>query len=742
MGVQLPLLNNYIPVDNNIQPWVRPADWPTITDADDTIQFLYSDIVSNVVSIRYFLSGGYSGTPFRVDWGDGNIEDFPCSGYSTVSHTYNSRTGTACSRGYNTWVITITVTQASAYLYDVKLISNQDGNVNNLSKSRPVGLLEAYYGNNTQTYGPNQLFTGGNSPFGIGSYIYLEYVKLPTTISSALSANWTNWSYTFAYCESLAKVDLPQTYGNPSVSLNFSNTFNNCGKLIEITFPSAYNISNLSSTFYYCSSLTSVTLPSQLDSCTDMSSAFSYCQSLTSIEIPSINNCTNFNSMFNACLGLASVKFNSLPTITNSSLSMQSMFNGCYKLVNVIFPETCSSNPIYYVRNTFTSCRSLVSVEFPAGMQVNSLISACSQCFNLKKFKLTGSQPRLTDISYLFQSCYNLKEVTLPDTAGASISLYATFQSCNTLSEITIPSAWNVSSLYNTFNACTSLQTVNWSPGAQDSLTTMYNAFGNCYNLRSVGLPTSLNSCDNLSNTFSYCYYLESVELPSTMDSLTTLAATFYNCWNLKRVVLPTSAAVLNNISQTFYYNYALETITLPEVVSTNVNFNYMCWLCLSLTEVNLPTTQTSATTNIQQIFGYSGNNNTVIRNAEYLGSNRNTPLAYATNYAYGANIPVIELYCPLYQFGAQGQSSGQRSDVTSVRLYNTSAGQWTGGSPQVNVSYSSLSTDALIQLFYDLANQGSVSGKTINITGALGASGLSTEDRAIITNRGWTITG
>jgi hypothetical protein len=52
------------------------------------------------------------------------------------------------------------------------------------------------------------------------------------------------------------------------------------------------------------------------------------------------------------------------------------------------------------------------------------------------------------------------------------------------------------------------------------------------------------------------------------------------------------------------------------------------------------------------------------------------------------------------------------------------------------------MSTAQLIQLFNDMAAQGAVTSKTINITTATGTSGLTASDRLIITSQGWTITG
>ena len=52
------------------------------------------------------------------------------------------------------------------------------------------------------------------------------------------------------------------------------------------------------------------------------------------------------------------------------------------------------------------------------------------------------------------------------------------------------------------------------------------------------------------------------------------------------------------------------------------------------------------------------------------------------------------------------------------------------------------MSTAQIVQLFNDMAAQPSVVSKTINITTATGTSGLTAPNRAIVTNKGWTITG
>jgi len=99
------------------------------------------------------------------------------------------------------------------------------------------------------------------------------------------------------------------------------------------------------------------------------------------------------------------------------------------------------------------------------------------------------------------------------------------------------------------------------------------------------------------------------------------------------------------------------------------------------------------------------------------------------------------DLYPRLSKIGVNG-SVTFRSKLTGLRLRNTGSGQWGGTNPVIDVSYTDMSTSALNTLFADMAAQPNVTSKTINITSATGAAGLSAGDRLVITSKGWTITG
>jgi len=63
----------------------------------------------------------------------------------------------------------------------------------------------------------------------------------------------------------------------------------------------------------------------------------------------------------------------------------------------------------------------------------------------------------------------------------------------------------------------------------------------------------------------------------------------------------------------------------------------------------------------------------------------------------------------------------------------------FSGTTPQINVSYTGMDRAALVQLFNDLPTV--TDNQTVNITGCIGTSSLSEDDKAIATDKGWLIT-
>jgi hypothetical protein len=170
---------------------------------------------------------------------------------------------------------------------------------------------------------------------------------------------------------------------------------------------------------------------------------------------------------------------------------------------------------------------------------------------------------------------------------------------------------------------------------------------------------------------------------------------------------------------------------------------------CTALQSVTLPTTQATTAATLTSMFAACPALTTINNISTGLGPvGATAALMNATTFMTGGTAQVTSLSFPqrFSKLELQGTATN-RSNLASVRLTQTgqAATQWTGTSPQISVAYTNMSTAALVQLFTDMtsmATGSTVTTKTIDITSATGAAGLSAADRLIVTSKGWTITG
>ena len=709
--------------------WIRPSDWITITDTANEVQFLVADTGVKAFAIQTtFIKN--SGTNIYIDWGDGTVDTISTINSTTTNHVYSTG-GTPCSRGYNTFKIRV-YSDATCVITNAKHFPNFT--VTGGSNTYNIGLLEAYFGNNTCNTNAFALGLSGGylGYFNTGQYStfkYLEYVKLPSTVT------WTTQlNYMFGGATNLYKVVMPTS---ASSLTNFTQTFQGCNNLRDVILPlNSVNITSLLNAFASCFALRTISFPTSLNSCTSFFNAFSNCYSLKNITLPSINLVNDFGSTFLNCVSLQWFKFTSLPTPVSplTSITFPS-FTNLTQLQNVYFPSTCSANAIYTMTSVFSGCVSLKNIAFPTNFNASTLSACFSGCSNLTNVTFPTSMSSLNDISSCFSGCTQLSSVNLPTTVGSTISMASAFSSCRSLISISIPSGWTITSLDGSFNGCTNIKSINLPNNTQNSITSLGNTFINCYLLESVILPTSLNAANSLNFTFSGCISLKSIALPSTMNAVTSMTATFYLCSSLSSLTLPTSMSSCSNFSQTFW-GCSLESITMPSIVSSSTStFAILVYLAPNLKTLTLPTTQTSLASSINTMF--SGCSNlTTITNLDKIGSLTATPLVNGGNNYWSNLLTSLSFNCPFSLLTLNGTSATNFNKLNSLRLLNTGTGQWTSTSPQINVSYCDLGVAALDQLFTDLTT---IVGKTINITGCSGAAGCT---RSIATAKGWTVTG
>ena len=182
------------------------------------------------------------------------------------------------------------------------------------------------------------------------------------------------------------------------------------------------------------------------------------------------------------------------------------------------------------------------------------------------------------------------------------------------------------------------------------------------------------------------CFILEKVKCRS-FEYCTDTSFMFFNCTALRSVTLPTSFGNVTTTTNMFYSCTALVSVTLPTSLSNLIDASFMFFDCCGLKTIE----------NLQFLGSSSEQTNMVdiLRNCESVQQGIVISAMLSTITISGENGKVLK--------------------CTSIRLTNKSS-LIEGAIPQVNVSYTSPSLEALELLFDDLPT--GLTGKNIQITG------------------------
>ena len=712
----------------------RPSDWPVITDEANEAQFLFADLGDACLSIVVSNSASPGGT-FSIDWGDSSTS----TGFSNGSeirtdHTYTKGAGATCSRGYTTFKIRVYGTAGINFTaIRPRPLSTR------LNPFQEVAILEAYYGDSLTEHVFSNLFAAGGSINGGGYFTYLEYFKMPTT-TTLTAASYSNMCN---QCTSLKIIIMPTSSPGAVV---FTQAFNSCFSLLSVTLPSNANPTTMASVFLNCYSLKSVVLPTTMSNCTSMLSVFQNCSSLQNLIIPALPICTDYGAMCSFNSSLTTVTFLGLHTGVASAINFLQTFQNCVRLESVIFPTVVDTST-YNFNQTFSSCMSLRTIKLPAGFIPSSLSSCFLSCKNLQSADITGNgtmSAAFTNMSNVFTDCANLTSITLP---------YATTSTTGTLAISTI------------VGVCVGIETLIIPEGLGPSISSFStNGSSNSYSLKTIVLPTTMNNCVTISINNNIPHALENLTLPTSATSCTNFTITGTQ---LKTLAIPTLSTALSVMS--FANNNLLSTITnMPSTVGSSLSYLQMfqnCFNlksivlpangssltttyqntfqnCVSLESITLPATQNVSTTaNLSGIFNNCASLKTVI-NFNKIQTTSATPVVLADANNNMLLVPGLTFSCKLAKLDLSGAVTTTQNQLTALRHTNTAAGQWTGTTPQINISFTNITYANLVTFFNDIAAQGNVVTKTINITSCAGAASLTAADRLILTSKGWTITG
>lgn len=166
--------------------------------------------------------------------------------------------------------------------------------------------------------------------------------------------------------------------------------------------------------FYQMDTFTTVTFPDLVtitgNSAMGNSFAYSKIEAITFPKLSSITGARGLDQTFQDCSNLTAITFPSLTTISGNSAIYAAFYN-CKNLTSIAFPELTTVTGPYALRAAFSYC-GLTNVVFP---KLNNLIA--SQAFN-----------------EAFYSCKSLVSLSFPALKSDSFGTRATDQFKNMLS--------------------------------------------------------------------------------------------------------------------------------------------------------------------------------------------------------------------------------------------------------------------------------------------------------------------
>ena len=417
--------------------WIRPTDWlpiPTIASGEEVFYMLSQ--VNNVADGN-FEAFSFTGN-YKVDWGDGNIENFASN--VQANHSYNwADVGNVTSEGYRQALIKVTP-QAGQHLTAFDFQKFYPGTSNQTSSN----FLDIVYS------APYLADGQGSAGFYRGGvYRYHNYCQRVWILDKGFCTNMYAAFYT--YFRNLEKVILPDM--SDVTDANFM--FQKCSslKLIDL-----FDTSGL----------------------TTAEQMFQGCYSLSSVPDFDFSNVITCSSMFSS----SGIKHFSSNTLTIAT-GLSNLFASCSNINRISLNIPLATN----LNNLATNAYSLQELEINGGNLLN-LQTSFSFCNALKKVTLTGTQ-NVTDMYGLFYQNSSIREIVVDATSVGNAALFADDAFCleklimtglkvGTSLKNTLLSAQALNDFFTSLGTATGSQTITitGSYGAATCDTTIATAKG------------------------------------------------------------------------------------------------------------------------------------------------------------------------------------------------------------------------------------------------------------------------
>ena len=600
-------------MQESITPWVRPVAWPDL----DSLNLSMEDGTPDYIYMTYDATSEFAAIALHIEKVS-NGTDISC----TIGHIENGsyiidETITGVSNNYVYWfenypynypVVRVTGDIKYCYTYTVTNANNQQ------LHHRKQPILERI------AYVPHLVrFCISASSNGWTTYT-LEREKVGNGAGTAL----THLYYAWGWGHNLRSLDITNIR-TPNV-VNMEYCFYDCFKLtgtLDVRHFTTNKVTTLNYCFSACPAIECIDIRGwDYSALSVISACFNGCNSLKEIKgIENIitTNCTTFTSLFGDCLSLKELDLSSWNTGKVTSLA--STFYNCNSLTFLDI-STWDTSKVTSFSNTFYNCMSLETIDVSNWdtSKATTFGGTFSNCRSIKILDLSNwTNGTLTSVSSMFTQCNSLQFLDISNIiiTSACTSIYSMFSYCMSLREIQLNPNWDVSGLANSnstansmFASCFSVKRItgikNWQFYLNNSLASM---FGNCYSLKELDVSGwRVNSITSFSSMFSGCYSLENLDVSQwNVSSATNIANMFQNCFHLKELNLANwNLSNCTTIAYLFSGCYELKTVgDLSNWNTANITtMNDLFSNCRSLIEIKgLSNWDVRKVTNLSQMF-------------------------------------------------------------------------------------------------------------------------------------------
>ena len=459
---------SYLPykdlVGSATTPWVRPADWLTLTAptaAEEKFVGLHA-----VYPDSNFLALSAAGD-YTVNWGDGLTENFSSGVVAYHQYDYNDAdlSGTESTLGYKQAIVTVTPQVADTFTQlNLHQRHNQTGLQQYSSGFLDIAIAGQYLtdirigvatpGSTTQTirFADLERVNIVRSNLKTAEHLLYACYSLQNIVDIATSTDAaSSKSVTFQDTGDTATLTAHGLINGDTVTLKSLTT--TTGITVNVKY---YVVNATANTFQLATTYDGAAIALTTDGSgvyitgVTFSSMLNGCSSLSTIPLLNTAAGTNFSAMFYNCYSLTDV-----PLInTAAGINFSSMFQNCYSLTAIPLLDTAAGTSFAAM---FYNCYSLVSVPLlstAAGTNFNTMFQ---NCYSLTSVPLLDTAAG-TAFAAMFYGCYSLTSVPLLNTA-AGTNFTSMFQICSSLTTIPLLNTAAGTNFSNMFNACPSLTT-------------------------------------------------------------------------------------------------------------------------------------------------------------------------------------------------------------------------------------------------------------------------------------------